>query len=253
VTSEAIYTGLRIRPILRNQLRSAPSVEIDLTLKTFLAFYVPLVLTAFLSFFVSPLTSAAVSRMPDALSSLAVWPVISGLIFILRSPATAYNEVVVALIDEPGALPRLRRFAAYIALGATLATLLIAATPLSDLWLTQAMAIPVHLLALGRGALPLILALPLFALLQSWFQGAIVAHKHTRGVTEAVAIYLAAIGATLGIGIFSQRLTGLYVALVALEISGLLQSAWLWYRSRPAFAAAAARVRDRHAVDGERP
>ena len=55
---------------------------------------------------------------PDAasLESLAVWPVITGLIFILRALGIAYNEVVVAILDERYSYPSLRRFATLLAL-----------------------------------------------------------------------------------------------------------------------------------------
>ena len=60
---------------------------------------------------VQPIGSAALSRMPRALESLAVWPVVSGLMFMLRCPGHAYQEVVVALSDSVGAVRPLKRFA----------------------------------------------------------------------------------------------------------------------------------------------
>jgi len=102
VICEAIYIGLRSRPVIKNELRLAEPVEPPLTLMAFLKFYIPLAATSLLTLLIQPIGSAAISRMPQALESLAVWPVVIGLSFLFRSLGVAYNEVVVALLDEPG-------------------------------------------------------------------------------------------------------------------------------------------------------
>ena len=44
-------------------------------------------------------------RLSQDGESLAAWGVIGSLLFLLRSPALAYNEVVVALLDEKNLTP----------------------------------------------------------------------------------------------------------------------------------------------------
>lgn len=234
VIAEAVYAGLRVRPIVDSQIRCAPREAQPLTLRRFAGFYVPLALTSLISFFVSPIGSAAMSRMPSALDSLAAWPVISGLIFMLRSPGLAYSETVVALLDREGAFSTLRRFAAILAIGSLFLIGLVVATPIAIVWLSTVMALPSQLVALGRQALWWALLLPSLALLQSWYQGMIVHSERTRGITESVTLYLVVIAAVLGVGVTLQRFTGLVIAIVGLEIAGLTQVGWLWYRSRPA-------------------
>ncbi len=241
VVAEALYAGLRVRPLIRQHIQNAPSHQPVLTLAGFIKFYIPLAITTMLTFFVSPLGSAAMSRMPNALPSLAAWPVIYGLIFMLRSPCMAYNEVVIAVLDRPLAFQNLRRFALLIAVGSTILTLLIAATPLADLWLGRVMALPSDLMHINRVGLWLALFIPLFALLQSWFQGLIVSSQQTRGVTEAVFLYMATFGLLLAVGIIIQSFTGLFVVVATYEIAGLVQSLWLWLRSRPAVKSAVVR------------
>lgn len=70
VISEAAYIGWRVRPVLREKLRPAPAAEPALTLREFVAFYVPLSLTSLLTLLINPLGSAALSRMPDPVISL---------------------------------------------------------------------------------------------------------------------------------------------------------------------------------------
>jgi hypothetical protein len=233
VVTEAIYVGLRIRPVLRDQVHVAPLSEETLSLSAFLRFYIPLALTSLIWLAVQPIGSAALGRMPDALASLAVWPVISGLLFIMRSPGVAYNEVVIALLDEPGAARNLRRFAIWMAAGTTLLMLLLVTTPLSYFWFAQISALPPRLAHMARRGLWLAILLPALSMLLNWYQGTVVNSQHTRSVTEAVVLYLLVTIVIQGSGILWGRIPGLYVALAAFALATLAQTLWLWYRSRP--------------------
>ena len=134
VMSEAVYSGIVVRPVVRNELAIAPPVAEPLTWRGFFQFYIPLAMTSLLTLLALPIGSAALSRMPRALESLAVWPVISGLIFMFRSLGVAYNEVVVALLDEPLSYAGLRRFTNLLASATTAGLLLLVVTPLSMIW-----------------------------------------------------------------------------------------------------------------------
>jgi len=242
VVSEAIYAGLRVRPVLRDQLRQAAPVEEPLTFRTFLDFYTPLAMTSLLNLLVQPIGSAALSRMPDALASLAVWPVVSGLIFMLRSLGFAYNEVVVAMLDEPRAVYNLRRFAALLAALTTVLLLIIAVTPLAEFWFRRLSALPPLLATLAQWGLQIALPIPGLTVLQSWYQGTLVHSRRTRDIAEAMAIFLLTSSAILWAGVARGQVTGLYISLVALGTSTLMQTVWLWQRSRPAVRAVQARA-----------
>jgi len=233
VLSEAIYAGLAVRPVLRNDLKNAPIVEPALNLRTFLKFYVPLALTSLIQLIANPLGSMGLSRMPLALQSLAVWSVITGLIFMLRSMGIALNEVVVALLDEKNSSTNLYRFTLYLSGGATLFLLLVAATPLSDFWFSTVSALEPDLAQMARLGLWIALPLPALSALQSWYQGALLYGKNTGHITVSVVIYLLTSLVVLVVGILYQRTPGLYFGLAALTISVLTQTAWLWYTSRP--------------------
>jgi progressive ankylosis protein len=241
VISEAIYAGVRVRPVVRQQVMPAEPVQPALTYRAFFSFYIPLVLTSLLSLLAQPIGSAALSRMPGALASLAVWPVLSGLVFIVRGAGVSFNEVVVALLDKRGSLNSLRRFASLLAGITTAVLLLIAATPISRVWFEGISALPPHLGELARAGLWLALPLPLLSVLQSWFQGTILYSGRTRGITEAVALYLATSAVILTGGVLWSGATGLLVGVVALVFSSATQDAWLWWRSRPTVTALMAR------------
>ena len=233
VTAEAIYIGFRVQPVLRMDLKPAPVVQPALTYRAFASFYIPLVMTSLLTLLIQPLGSAALSRMPRALESLAVWPVVSGFIFMLRSMGVAFNEVVVALLDQPHYTKPLRQFTMLLSFGTTGTLMLIAATPLSRLWLENFSGLSPELATLARNGLWFAILLPALNSIQSWYQGALLNSGKTRGISEAVAIFLFGTGLVLLAGIIWGKTVGLYVGLGAFSFGMLVQTLWLWVRSRP--------------------
>ena len=232
VTCEAVYAGWAVRPILRGPLRQAPAVEPALTLRSFLAFYFPLMLTALISLLATPIVSAALNRMPQALESLAVWSPLTGLIFMMRSLGIAYNEVVVALLDEPHSSGSLRRFANGLLGVTTVGLVLFTATPIAGFWFGQVGALKPDLAELAQAGLWLALPLPALSVLQSWYQGNILYKRKTNGITEAVMLYFGVSMAVLATGVLWGKVTGLYVGMGSLVLSNLAQTIWLWVRSR---------------------
>jgi hypothetical protein len=234
VISEAIYAGIVAYPVIKNELKPAVPIQPPLTLRAFFAFYIPLVMTSLLSLLVQPVGAAAMSRMPQAIESLATWSVVSGLIFMLRSFGVAYNEVVVALLEEFQSVKKLWSFAVKMILITSGIWLLIMATPLSRFWFHTVSALPDDLSQLAQLGIWISLPMPALAVLQSWYQGAILHSHKTRGITEAVIIYLIVNIATLILGVMWGKLAGLYIGLVSFVLSTFIQTVWLWYRSRQA-------------------
>lgn len=234
VVSEAVYVGIRVRPVLTRELKPSPSVEPELSWREFAEFYIPLALTSLITLLSQPLVSAALSRMPRALDSLAVWPVISGLMFSIRSVGIAYNEVVVTLLDKPRSTRNLSRFAAILTSLTSAILLIVAATPLSRLWLQDVSALSPTLTTLAKTALWFGVLIPGAHTLQSWYQGAILYSKKTRGIPEAVGIFLVITLTTFGIGIAWDGPPGLYISVAGFSLGMTAQAGWLWRRSRPA-------------------
>jgi hypothetical protein len=212
VISEAIYSGIVVRPVVQEQVKTRPHIKPPLTLNNFLRFYIPLVLTSLLNLMILPLGSAALSRMPMALPSLAVWPVISGLTFMFRSIGVAYNEVVVALLEEPRSTQSLRRFAFLLTAFTTSLILIMALTPLSSLWFRVISGLEPQLADMASIGLMISIPTAGFAVLQSWYQGLIL----------------------LWFGVTWGKATGLYWGLAAFTVAMFLQTLWLWIRSRSA-------------------
>ena len=234
VLAEALYAAWRVHPVLAREL-PAHAASAPLSTKGFVRFYTPLALTPLFLFAALPITSAALGRMPRALASLATWPVVNGLAFTVRSLGFAFNEVVVSLLERPGAAPALQRFAWGIAIVASLVLCALAATPLASAYFAGASALPDPLQPIAGRALWILVPLPAITALQSLYQGALVHHRRTRAVTESVLVFLSVSVLVQATGVATQRWTGLYVALLALVTANAAQLGWLWMRGRHAY------------------
>ena len=231
ILCEVLYVGIVVRPVLRNQVRLAPPTNEPLTMPAFYQFYIPLVLTSLIQLLIQPIGSAALSRMPLALESLAVWPVITGLTFLLRSLGIAYNEVVVALLDQPGSFDRLRRFTWTLGILTSLVLLIIVSTPLANLWFQGFSGLSLPLAQLAGVSLWFSLISPGLAALQSWFQGKLLNARRTRPITESVIGFMIVSVSTLVFGVFWGKLPGVYIASAGFSLAMLAQTGWLAYRS----------------------
>ena len=233
VITEAVYAGLRVRPVLRGGLANARPIVPALSWTDFYSFYTPLAATSLINLIVQPLGTAALSRMPLPLESLAVWPVLGGFLFMWRSMGFAYNEVVVARLDEQGAADALNRFTLILSLGATVGLTLIAVTPLSHLWFGVVSGLKPELAALAETGLWWSLLWPAISIVQNYYQGVIVHGKRTLRVTISIVIFVAVTGIILAGGIFLENATGLLVGLVAFQAGYLAQAVYLWWVCRP--------------------
>lgn len=235
VLMEALYIGLRVRPFLvrlRETARSPSHEDASLTLRRLFAFYAPLAVTPVLTLLALPVASAAMSRMPRAVDSLAVWPILAGLSFSLRSFGLAYQEVVVALFDRPAAFRSLVTFAGVLSCSMSGIMALLAATPLGWLWFAIIGGLEDSLASLGSRALWIALLMPALSPFESLFQGLLVKKQETGKVTQAVAIYLAVTSMVLVAGTAYGRVTGLYVGIFAAAVGLSCQALWLWRCAR---------------------
>jgi len=236
VVVEALYAAWRVRPVVHEHLRGVDPEQTPLVGRAFWSFYLPLSLTPLVTLVVQPLGTAALTRMPLSLASLAVWPVVNGLSFVLSAPGLAFNEVVVALWGRPGARRELWRFTKVLAWGSTLAVAVLAWAPVSQVWFTRVAGLSPDLAELARVGLVLVAPVPAARVLQSWYQGVLVAARRTAGVSESVVVFAIVSAAMLVLAVLwphasSSTLPGLYGALAAFVVGRVAQTAYLAWRS----------------------
>jgi hypothetical protein len=233
VVCEALFIGWCARPVLSERILAREPTGAPLDLASFLRFYAPLALVPLIAMLTQPLGAAAMARMPLAFDSLAAWPAVHGLVFLTRSVGFAYNEVVVSLLDQPGAVRALRRFGWRLGAITGGILLVVAWTPLARLWFAGVSGLPDEIASLAASALALAAFLPACQAVQSWYQGVLVRSHATRAATEATLAFLVVAAAGLFAGVVVGRASGLACALIALSIASLVQSGWLAFRARP--------------------
>jgi len=234
VLTEALYVHLAVRKTIRDELRPTPPLQHALTTQTMLDFYIPLSLTQVLILLANPIGSAAMSRMPLALESLAAWPVVGGVRYIMCAFGGAFNEVVVALIEEWRSSPALRRVAVGLAVASTGALLLLTIPAFADVVFARLLDLADPLPAIAHRSLFFLLPMPAIAVAQSYFQGVILHSRRTRSITESVAMFLGLVTVFLIAGVLWGAVAGLYLALSAFVAGELVRTFWLWLRSRSA-------------------
>ncbi|MFK7931117.1 MAG: hypothetical protein AB8H79_23230, partial [Myxococcota bacterium] len=231
VTAEALFTTWVTRPVVQSNLRHTTSADERLSLRAFFSFYIPLAITPLMTLVLQPIGALAMNRMTAPKTSLAAWTVVYGLIFLTRSAGFAFNEVVVTLCQEPGARAALQRVAWLLGAAMVGALALIAFTPVAGLYFVHATDLspdvyPVAVTAVGLGLL-----MSGYAVLQSLYQGYLVAHRRTWYATEAVAIYLTIAMALLAASVAWSPWPGVHSAILSLSVAGICQTLWLRWRS----------------------
>ena len=231
--AESLYVWYVAQPAVQKVKRAdTPAEKTPLTWHALLRFYAPLALTSAITLSTTPLINAGLARSPYPVESLAVWPVVSGQLFALRSFGLSLQEVVVALLNGPAAMKTLRRFAMMVGVGSLALLLLIAYTPLASWWQQQIAGLSEELTVFAVAALRLAVLLPVLAVVVNMLRGIVVTGKATSGIAQATVLNLVALGSVLLIGARLSLLPGASLAAVALTVSQLTESVWLWCRAR---------------------
>ncbi|MDC7235628.1 MAG: hypothetical protein PQJ58_20565 [Spirochaetales bacterium] len=212
VTAGAVSSFLFARPLVRN-LEDDDSVPV-LSWKELGIFYYPLALTSYMTFMVRPVLTYGIARALYPLESLAVWPVVSNVLFLFRSTAMAYQEVTVSLLKDDMGHYHLSRFA--LILGGILSAvlLILAATPLGTLVYRSGSGLENDLLPFTVIPTWIVVAVPFITAMISWYRGLLI-HKHqTRIIAGAVFINsVSLIVIALGGPLFFELPGGIFAAL----------------------------------------
>jgi hypothetical protein len=184
-----------------------------------------------------PVLVMGLARAAQPLTSLAVWPVIMGALFLGRSLALSYQEVVVALIDDSQSFERLRRFTVGLALALTGCFALAALTPAARILYERVSGLSPELVAFAVGPTLILSVVPGLDTSISWFHGLLVHSKQTRPITGAVTVNVLVLTALmLGLGALFPRTAGTIIAAIALSASVGAQWTYLWRASAKARA-----------------
>ncbi len=229
----AITAYCFVRSTVRYHLSEPSSPDEPLAWGDLLEFYVPLALTSLINLAGRPLLVMGIARAARPLASLAVWPVIMGLVFIGRSPAFSYQEVVVALMVDRRSFERLRRFTISLAAALTGGFILVIFTPAARIFYQSISGLSPELASFAIIPTLILSVLPGLEALISWRHGLLVHFKRTRIITQAVGLNVVVLAAVvLGAGTLLALTPGTIIAAGALTAAIAAQWGYLWWFSR---------------------
>ncbi len=189
VLAEALASRIMTIGIVK-QLQHNPSTkEEKITYKEIYKFYYPLAVMSLLSLGVQPFVTFFVGQSRMALESLAVLPVITSFVFIFRALGLSYQEVIIAQIgdDKSEYLP-LRNFAFILAVVLSAVLLLIAFTPLAEIWFKDVSGLSDFLSEFARTPLKIMAIIPALTVFISFQRSVLVSDKNTAPITWGTAI-----------------------------------------------------------------
>lgn len=228
---EAVWISRRTKPVIAKHLQHDRGKP-PLVGRAFWAFYAPLAMTPLVTLAVAPFGTAAVARMPEVLPSLATWPVVNALMFVMAAPGLALHEVVVAHWNRRNGPEVLARFSLRMTAVVSVIALTLAATPLGDLWFTVIGGLPEALATLATTALWIVSASPATRVLQSWYQGGLVAERRTSLVSASVAVFAVVTLVSLVSVVRWGPWAGLHAALGAFMVGRIAQTMCLAWGAR---------------------
>lgn len=230
VVFEAIASRIMAIKIV-NKIKSesaAENINFDIDQKHIFGFYFPLALTSLLTLGVQPFVTFFIGQSRLAIESLAIMPVVTSFVFIFRGLGLSFQEVVVALLgDKKEGYKPLRKFA--VNLAAILAGLLIiiAFTPLADIWFVHVSGLTGILADLAAEPLMIMSFFPALTVFICFQRGALVSIKDTKPITYGTAIEFVTIIVVLFIAIKYFSAVGAIAATVSFVIGRIAANIYL--------------------------
>ncbi|MCB2180012.1 hypothetical protein KQH54_02700 [bacterium] len=235
VLAEALFAHIVSRKTIAEEFSSQSPLEpqSDLTLKSLLEFHWPLAATNLIFLATQPLISAALARGTNPFDDLAVWPVLSSMFFLFRSPTMALPEMVIALYQSNENDKLLRSFSLKTGAALTIFLAVVGFSPLAFIYLNDLIGLPDYLAQLGIPGIHLALALPLSSAVMNFYRGALSAEKHTLPITIATVLDVLGLASVLILGV-TFSLPGIPTASIALTFGIFLDATllYLYYRNR---------------------
>lgn len=219
VTFEALVARWMAAPTIRRTLATAgppPGDPRHLDLRRIVGFYYPLALTSMIGLAAHPMLTFFMGRSRAPLESLAVFPVVHALSFMFRAVSLSYQDASIALIGDDYADYRpVARYAGWLAAWSLAAILLIALTPLFDVWFVTLSGLSRELADYARVPAILLIPLPALSVWLSVQRAVLVQGRRTGFITVATAIEVTGIAVLFVVFGWGLDLVGVTAAVLA--------------------------------------
>ncbi len=228
VICEAIASKLMVKQFLVKLKAQASEFQNELTMKGIIRFYYPLALTSILTLGIQPFVTFFIGQSRMAIESFAVMPVVTSFVFIFRGLGLSYQEVVVALIgDNMSNFDQLKRFALKLASFVAGTLMLIAFTPLAEIWFRDVSGLSESLTEFAKLPLMIMSFFPAFTVLISFQRAVLVKANETKQITYGTAIEFVGIIVVVAVCIKFFSLVGAVAATIAFVLGRMAACGYL--------------------------
>jgi Na+-driven multidrug efflux pump len=216
------------RKIILKLKTQTGETESVLTQRGIISFYYPLALTSLLTLGIQPFVTFFIGQSKMAIESFAVMPVVTSFVFIFRALGLSFQEVVIALIgDNKEGFLELKKFAIKLASFVALILMVIAFSPLAEIWFKVVSGLSDSLTDFARLPLMIMSFFPAFTVLISFQRAVLVQAKDTKQITYGTAIEFVGILIVVAICIKVFALVGAVAATIAFVLGRLAACGYL--------------------------
>ena len=204
-----------------------------MTYRKVLLFWFPLALAWLMMALEAPLIQGVISRKPDSETQLAAFGLVFTLSILIETPIIMLLATSNALARDRQSFQRLWRFMLAINCFIAGIAVLMAFTPLLDLYLGAVLNIPAHIIEAARPGMKIMICWGAFIGYRRFHQGVIIRFGNTRYVGFGTAIRVLVSGSVaVGLGAITN-IAGAQIGALALAISVLAETAYTHIISRP--------------------
>ena len=190
--------------------------------------YLPLALSWIMMSAETPVSTAVINRLPNAEPNLAAFLAVLALSLFIESPVIDLLATSTTLATDSARFRAVRRFTVWLMVWVTVVHALVALTPLYDVVAYQLVNLPREVGELARW--PMAVMIPWSAAIgwRRFHQGLLIRSGRTRAIGIGTALRLVSISSVGVLGLLDGRFTGVQVAALALVVSVVVESLYVW-------------------------
>lgn len=191
-------------------------------------FHAPLAMTSIITLLISPVIERGIASSASPVEGLAAWAIIFGILMLLRSSGIAWQEAVISLSEDEGAVHALRRYTWTLGIGLTAALAILLYTPIIDWYMGTVLEVPEnlqHMVTLGVQAG---LFIPLMTTLQSYLRGLLMRSDTTAPIYGSMMLSFCLTALFMWLGVRFTGLEGVVVGATALSLGYIGEIVLLW-------------------------
>ena len=230
--------------------RLASGIDQPVTYRKILVFWLPLALAWLLMTLESAWIQAVIGRKPDSETQLAAFGLMFSLSILIETPIIMLLATSNALSRDRQSFRLLWRFMMWANLLVTALAVLMAFTPLLDLYLGTVLNIPIHIIEATRPGMKIMILWGGFIGYRRFHQGIIIRFGNTRYIGYGTVLRVVVSGGVaIGLGAITN-MAGAVIGALGLVLAVVAESVFTYFVSRPDVKRLAKRL---HSKKGSEP